>query len=324
MGLRSLCKALLLPVLLSGAAAAADLYRIDTPHSKVGFSIHFMSITDVEGRFNDFSGAIFYDEADPSRSSVTAVIKPASIDTNFEMRDKDLRGSDFFDVEKYPAIVFQSRRVEKQGDSLLLTGDFTMHGVTKEVAFPCRMVQRVVKDVHGDGRILFQATVHLNRHDFGVHGRSNMPETFLASDVEITLNILGWAPDLEHIDFSSKGKPSIGAAMYKTIGASGLPAAIAQYRDARQKQPDAYNFDEDQLNLLGLKLLSEKKVKEAIEVFELNIEAFPKRAPLFYRLGDAYEKAGNRELALQAYRKALEVDPYYPMAMEALRRISSP
>jgi len=112
-------------------------YRIDTNHSTIGFSVPIMGgLSKVNGKFTDFAVTLTNDEKDITKSSVSVVIKATSINTGIPARDNHLRTADFFGVEKYPEITFQSKRVEKKGKQLIAVGDFTMHGISKEIALP--------------------------------------------------------------------------------------------------------------------------------------------------------------------------------------------
>ena len=112
---------------------ADDTYKIDPVHSAISFRVrHFFS--SVNGNFTKFQGTISVDPDHPEKSSVTATIDAASVDTKNEMRDKDLRSDHFFDVTKFPTITFKSKSVKQTGaDSGDILGDLTMHGVTKEI-----------------------------------------------------------------------------------------------------------------------------------------------------------------------------------------------
>ncbi|MEP6802682.1 MAG: YceI family protein [Acidobacteriota bacterium] len=122
----------------SAAFAAPETFQFDKSHSLVGFRIrHFVS--KVEGRFRDFEGAAVLDRQNPATSHVELTIQAASIDTASENRDRDLKSPNFFDVEKYPTITFKSTKVTPKGkDSFDVTGEFTMHGVTKTITIPVR------------------------------------------------------------------------------------------------------------------------------------------------------------------------------------------
>lgn len=183
----------LLAIILASAPArgAATKYDIDSAHSNVGFSIPILGgLSKVRGKFSDFAVTIVYDDADVTKSTVNAVIKAASIDTGIERRDTHLRTPDFFDVEKFPEITFQSKRVEKQGKQLVAHGTFTMHGVSKEIALPFT-INGVNKDPKtGKTTLGVTATVRLNRRDYGIaFSRPDNPN-FLGDEVEIELNLI--------------------------------------------------------------------------------------------------------------------------------------
>src|SRR5215471_18338885 len=128
---------LLLSFIGSQQTETTKQYRIDNNHSTIGFSVPILDgLSKVSGKFTDFTITLNNDEADITKSSVTVVIKAASIDTGIADRDKDLRTAAFFDIDKYPEINFQSKRIEKRGNQLVAIGMFTMHGVTKEIEIP--------------------------------------------------------------------------------------------------------------------------------------------------------------------------------------------
>src|SRR5437868_5822856 len=139
---------------LTGAAMAVSPpvpvreFRIDAGHSDVAFSIGFLGHP-VRGRFDDIRGTIVYASGDAAASSVTIVIGAKSIATGSAHRDEHLRSPDFFDVAKYPVIVFRSATTATRGDSFVVTGPLTMHGVTRTVAIPFRETARPLADPHG-------------------------------------------------------------------------------------------------------------------------------------------------------------------------------
>ena len=172
------------------ALPAVTKYDADVAHSNVGFSIPILGgLSHVRGKFSEFTVSITYDDADVTKSSVNAVIKAASIDTGIERRDAHLRNADFFDVEKFPEISFQSTRVEKKGSAFVAYGTFTMHGVSKEIALPFT-VNGVRKAPDGKTAIGVTARTTINRKDYGVSfARPDNPD-FLGDMVEIELNII--------------------------------------------------------------------------------------------------------------------------------------
>src|SRR5262249_33026067 len=144
-------------------ASAADNYNVDPAHSTVGFSVTHMVINTVHGKFKEFTGSISVDNGQVQ--SAQGSIQAKSIDTGIERRDNHLKSGDFFDVEKFPTITFKSKKTLKQGGDTVLVGDFTMHGVTKELSLPVTL-KGPIKDPWGNNRIGFQAKAKLNRRDY--------------------------------------------------------------------------------------------------------------------------------------------------------------
>ncbi|HET6437568.1 MAG TPA: YceI family protein [Anaeromyxobacter sp.] len=150
------------------ALAETSTWNIDPAHSQAMFTVRHMVITNVRGQFQKTTGTARIDEADLTRSSVEATIDAASIDTRVEARDGHLRSPDFFDVAKYPTITFRSTKVEKAGQGKLkVTGDLTIHGVTKPVVLDVDGPSAPIKDGKGLRRGL-TATTSINRQDFGL------------------------------------------------------------------------------------------------------------------------------------------------------------
>ena len=151
----------------SAPAHAAATYVVDLAHSDVSFQIrHLMS--KVRGGFNEFSGTIVRDDENLANASVEFRIVATSIDTRNESRDKHLRSEDFFDVAKFPEIAFKSTKVEKVSDNQYrVTGQFSMHGVTKELVLPVSF-EGEIKDPRGAVRAGFSVATRINRKDFGM------------------------------------------------------------------------------------------------------------------------------------------------------------
>lgn len=169
---------------------AADTYKIDLSHSSVAFSVRHMVIANVRGNFKDFQGAIMYDPADITRSSVEVTIKTASIDTDNAQRDTHLRSPDFLDAEKFPEIIFKSKSVEKKGDSYVLNGTLTLRGVSKDVAIRFDILG-TVKDPGGNERLGAHGELTLNRMDYGVSWSKSLDTGGLvvSEEVKILLDI---------------------------------------------------------------------------------------------------------------------------------------
>lgn len=160
---------LLSATLLTGARAPADpeTYQIDRSHTNIGFVVRHMVVTNVRGAFNDFSGSIVLDEGDITKSRVEVVVKTASVDTNHERRDADLRGPEFFDAERFPELRFTSRRIEQTADGLVAVGDLTIRDVTREVRIPFELAGPINAG-QGVKRLGIEGAFRINRQEYGL------------------------------------------------------------------------------------------------------------------------------------------------------------
>ncbi len=175
-----------------GVALGADTYTVDRSHTTVGFTVRHLVINKVRGKFNEFSGTIVYDEKDITKSSLQGTIKAASIDTDHEKRDKHLRSPDFFDAAGYPEITFKSKIMEKDGDGLVLVGDLTMRGTTKEIRIPFEITGKI-KDPWGKTRIGFEALLRINRQEFGISYSKTMDNGGLIVGNRVNIELIGEA-----------------------------------------------------------------------------------------------------------------------------------
>jgi polyisoprenoid-binding protein YceI len=180
-----LALAFLLPAM---AAADPSVYRVDADHSGINFKVrHFVS--SVSGRFRDFAGVIRYDKENPAASSVEFSVKAASIDTASNDRDEDLRSKNFFEVAKYPTLSFTSTRVvPKDADTLEVTGNLTMHGVTREITFPVRLLGTV--SVPGGEKAGFETAFTVNRKEFGINWNNILDSgPVLGDEVRVSIEV---------------------------------------------------------------------------------------------------------------------------------------
>jgi polyisoprenoid-binding protein YceI len=151
------------------ALAGQDTYKIDPVHSEVSFKVSHL-LAKVSGRFTKFEGIIKVDTADISKSSVVVTIDAASLTTDNETRDKDLKSPNFFDVAKFPTITFKSTAVKEVAKGKLeITGDFTLHGVTKRITFPITNAGTQAGMAPGTVVAGFiDGALSLNRNEFGI------------------------------------------------------------------------------------------------------------------------------------------------------------
>lgn len=172
------------------AASATERWTSDKVHSTATFTVRHI-VSNVTGNFRDFEAAIDIDQANPASSSVEFTIQTASIDTDNTNRDEHLRSPDFFDATKYPTISFKSTAIKASSKTDFdVTGDLTMHGVTKRVTLPVTFLG-FGKDPRGAEKGGFEIETKLNRKDYGIVWNRNLDEggVLLGEDVKVSINL---------------------------------------------------------------------------------------------------------------------------------------
>ena len=169
----------------------AQEYKIDPVHSSATFKVRHMLVSTVVGRFTDVEGTIWYDEKDPSKSKVEAVIKTASVNTDNNMRDGDLK-TNYFEVDKYPEMKFSSTKVEKRGDQWVATGPLTIKDVTKTVEIPFELTKA---DTRMGPAVGASSDFKVNRNDYHVAKASVVDNgATVGNDISIELNVEAHQP----------------------------------------------------------------------------------------------------------------------------------
>jgi polyisoprenoid-binding protein YceI len=171
--------------------AQSTTWQLDPAHSNAQFSVRHLGISNVQGEFTKVTGTVNLDDQDISKSTVTASIDVNSLDTRVQHRDDDLKSDHFFDVAKYPSITFQSSKIVSSGEGTAkMTGNLTLHGVTKEVTFDVTGPTKVIQAM--GTRRGASATTKINRQDFGmVYMTNSLPggDEMIGDTVTITLDI---------------------------------------------------------------------------------------------------------------------------------------
>ena len=170
---------ILVAVLLAGSSIAQkklpdkkirQFYEINRGHSYLEFSVLYMGYAKVKGRFAEFEGMLRYDENDLLNTSISLNIKVASIDTDLDWRDNDLKSDAWFDAEKFPLMSFQSKRIIAKEQGFDVVGDLTIRDVTKEVTIIMNPPSGVLKDTRGDSQVIFTGNLTIDRTDYGIEG----------------------------------------------------------------------------------------------------------------------------------------------------------
>jgi len=176
-------------VLSLPAAAATSTWQIDPAHSSAQFAVKHLMISTVRGAFTTVKGSLQFDDKDITKSTVDVTIDVNSVDTRVPDRDKDLKSDHFFDADHFPTITFKSKRVEQVAPGKLkVTGDLTIHGITKEVVLDVDGPTAPVKDPWGNQRIGVSANSKVTRQDFGITYGPGMigDEISITIDAELT------------------------------------------------------------------------------------------------------------------------------------------
>jgi len=174
------------------APASVTTWKLDPAHSSAEFKVKHMMISNVKGRFSGLNATLLEHATDASLSSIEATVDVSTVSTHDAQRDGHLKSADFFDVEKYPAMSFKSTQVVRKGEEeYAVTGDLTIHGVTKPVTLDVEGPGAPAKDPWGNTRIGLSATTKINRKDFGLTWNATL-ETggfLVGEDVHITLDL---------------------------------------------------------------------------------------------------------------------------------------
>jgi polyisoprenoid-binding protein YceI len=172
--------------------AATTTWNIDPSHSRAEFKVKHMMISNVKGSFSGISGKLIEDNTNPANSRVEATVDISSISTGDDQRDAHLKSPDFFDHAQHPVMNFKSTSIEKKGDEeYSVTGELTLHGVTKPVTFAVEGPSAPGKDPWGNTRIGLSAKTKINRKDFGLVWNAAL-ETggiLVGEDVQIELDV---------------------------------------------------------------------------------------------------------------------------------------
>jgi polyisoprenoid-binding protein YceI len=172
------------------APAQSTTWSIDSNHSQATFVVKHMLVTNVRGSISSTKGTVNWDPKDPGKSSVEAVLETATLDTQSAYRDKDLKGADFFNVEKFPTLTFKSTSVKRVGNGLKIYGDLTLAGVTKPVVLDATEPSAPQKNPNPQvGGVLsgLEATTSIKRTDFNFAAK--YPNAVVGDDIQITIDV---------------------------------------------------------------------------------------------------------------------------------------
>lgn len=319
---RGMIAAFILMAVAGAPARGQQLFEIWPTHSQVEFSVPFMGLTSVRGQFEDYVGALSYDSSDVARSSVTVVLRTASLHTGNDPRDRHLKSDDFFDVARYPVLMFQSDRIERTQDGFAATGRLLIHGVSRIVTLPFVIRHPLRHEPNGVDYLGFDARIRIDWRDFGIPATSRHngwfdPARMLVNDsVDVTISI-----EAEHRHVSEIHYPMLDAHLER-VAAGGSAAIERGVAEARAKGADSLRAFVRGLADAADALLERGDVSRALAAHRAHVAATNDDPDAMVRLGLAYRAAGDRVRADECLRSVLARDPYNAAALETLRRSS--
>jgi len=179
-----------LALLTIPSLAFASTWNIDSDHSSIGFKVRHLMVSNVKGTFGKVQGVVNVDDEDVTKSQVNVTIDTTSIDTGVAKRDTHLRSPEFLDVAKFPTMTFASTKVEKHGmNGLKVTGNLTLHGVTRAVVLDVEGPSGQSKDPWGNYRRGASANTTINRKDFGLTWNKALETGGVVVGDEVNINL---------------------------------------------------------------------------------------------------------------------------------------
>lgn len=300
-----------LPPENAGPPLEGRLYRLDAAHSSVEFSVRYLGLMEVRGRFAEWDAAVIGAER-PESGAIAIAFRTASLDTGNDTRDEHLRSADFFDAETHPLITFVSRRVERRGDGFVARGTLAMHGVSREIEVPFRTAYAPMTDGKGNARAGFVGEVTLDRREFGVVGGNAFNAGFdprvsiIDDEVRVTFGIHAMIPPLRSAPVDS---------LLAAVDEGGIVEVVAAYH----RSPPPSGDDETStrargrvgaiFNAAGFRLMEAGRHDEAVELLRVAVLALPESARALAGLAEGYARAGRGEAALENANRALAIDP---------------
>lgn len=289
---------------------AGRVYRLDGAHSNVEFSVRYLRLMEVKGRFRDWDAAILNPD-DPERGAIAVVFKTASLDTGNETRDEHLKSPDFFDAEAHPTVVFVSQRVERRGGGLVAHGHLTMRGTTKPLTVRFQPSYAPMTDGKGNRRAGFTGEVEIDRTDYGVVGGNRFNAGFdplvsiIDETVRISFGVHGTlAPSrAAPIDSLVAEVERSGVAAVVAGWSAAIPAGDGEDATAARRRAAAI------FNGAGYRMMDASRDSDAVELMRVAVLAAPGSARALAGLAEAYARTGNDEAVRENVARALASDP---------------
>lgn len=270
----------------------------------------------MDGKFTDFKITTAVESGTYKLKTVQVEIQATSINTGTEGRDNHLRTDDFFDVENFPTITFNSTKVTQNGVDYDVEGDFSMHGFTNKITLSLKRTHKEnMVWIFGSPNIIYEGSFTLDRADYEIKATTRWNSIIAATgdmamsdEVSIRLKIITRGESPSRILYSAAEKD----------GGSGFNEAYALLES---RYPDADIFDESLFTSVGRSLRRRKNMSAIVEVYEIWIEKYPNSSNAHYSLGQAYVNTDQSKLAKKQFKEALKLDPVNEEAKTELAKL---
>ena len=292
------------------SATSTREFRIDAGHSSIEFDIPFM-YSRVRGRFDDVRGTILLPDSstgDIGHAGAMAVIRVASINTGSAHRDEHLRSSDFFDDERFPLIVFRATGVTGSRREFTIVGSLTMHGVTREIRIPARVVLAPVHDAHNVVLAQIIGSTTIARKDFGIMGGDVHNEWFdrlrsatMGDSAHISLDVHLWMPDA-----SNPVKNTLATIL--KVDSVGIDSAVTLLRALYARDSAKFASAQPSLDDVGMTLLERGRVRDGFLWLHAIARLLPASADAMVSVGTANALMGDSTRAMIWYGQAIAAD----------------
>ena len=300
----------------------AELYAIESAHSQIEFEVPFMGVAKVKGSFEEFSGALMSDDRRPSASSVTVVIEAASVHTGNAQRDRHLRSPDFLDVERFPRIVFVSRRLRTDAPRWVLEGDLTLHGVTRRIEVTIDVRHPPFHDPAGLDFLGFEGSVTLDWRSFGIQATNTrnpwfQPSKMLVGDtLQARISILANRRHPAQMHY-----PGLDA-IRQEVDRSGLEGSLDRLAQLGSQDAGAVAGQMRPWVDLGRAFYETGRGSESLTLLRRLHQIAPAESAVLVEVAQACVRAGDSECTRSALRQAKEIDPDDPATRELLRTMA--
>jgi len=306
----------------TGTEGVPTRFNIDPAHSDVSFTVRHLGLSRVRGTFSTVSGSLLWDADDPTRSSLSMLVRTESLNTGNTSRDQDLRDN-YFEVEEHPVALFRSTAVRESGpDGLVIEGDLTIKGVTERVSFGAERLGDWQDPDSRSSRVGFAGAFQIDRNVFGVNNPGSAAEIDLviADEVQLRLELEGVRNDPAGIAFAGQEQPSIGERLDEPLRAGEFGRAQTLFSRARDNGD--LNLGQREFLVLCVQLLWDEMYPATAAAARMGPELHPESTTLKSLLAEALLRSGETAEARSILDGILEGDPTDPTALELLRHAS--